>query len=123
MRINEQLVKDKSADRTKNREMIRVAPLKIKINRHKEQLEAAVTDLNSTDMFLGHNWLVKHNLEINWKNGTIKFTRCLGSCKIKHQNIEFKTRRTQTTETKEQYNGEIGKKPDTMNPEDLLDYI
>ena len=58
MRINEQLVKDKSADRTKNREMIRVAPLKIKINRHKEQLEAAVTDLNSTDMFLGHDWLV-----------------------------------------------------------------
>ena len=30
---------------------------------------------------------------------------------------------TQATETKEQDNSEIGKKPDTMNLEDLLEYI
>ena len=42
---------------------------------------------------------------------------------MKHQNIEFKTRRIQTTENKEQDSGEIGKKPDTTNSEDLLDYI
>jgi len=70
------------------------SPQKDKINRHKEQLEVAVTDLNGTDMFLGHDWLVKHNLEVNWKNETIKFMECLGSYKIKHQDIEFKTRRT-----------------------------
>ena len=73
--------------------------LKIKINNHKERLEAAVTDLNRTDMFLGHNWLVKHNPEVNWKTGMIKFTRCPGSCTMKHQDIRFKTRRTQTIET------------------------
>ena len=75
--INEQLVKDKriqiklinfsfevfNADRTKNREVTRVAPLEIKINGHKKQLEAVVTDLDGTDMFLGHDWLVKHNPE------------------------------------------------------------
>ena len=71
MGIDKQLVKDKSVDGTKNREVTRVASLEIKINRHKEQLEAAVMDLNDTDMFLGHNWLVKHNLEVNWKNGII----------------------------------------------------
>ena len=90
--IDEQLVKDKriqtkpinfsfevfNADRMKNGEVTRVAPLKIKINNHKEQLEAAVTDLDGTDMFLGHDWLVKHNPEVNWKNGTIRFTRCPG---------------------------------------------
>jgi len=54
-----------NADRTKNREVTKVAPLKIEINRHKEQLEAAVIDLNEIDMFLGHSWLVKHNLEVN----------------------------------------------------------
>jgi len=86
-------------------------------------LEAAVMDLNRIDMFLGHDWLVKHNLEVNWKNGIIKFTRCPESCKMKHQDIEFKTRRTQTTETKEQDNSEIRKKPDKMNPEDLPEYI
>jgi len=47
-------------------------------------LEAAVTDLNGTDMFLGYDWLVKHNPEVNWKNGTVKFIRYPGSCKIKH---------------------------------------
>ena len=73
-----------NADRTKNREVTRVALLKVEINRHKKQLEAAVTDFNGTDMFLGHNWLVKHNLEVNWKDGKIWFIRCSGFCKIKH---------------------------------------
>ena len=96
--IDEQLVKKKriqtklinfsfevfNTDRTKNGEVTKMAPLEIKINRHKEQLEVAVTDLNRTNMFLGYNWLVKHNPEVNWKNGTIKFTRCLESCKMKY---------------------------------------
>ena len=77
--IDEKLVKNKriqtrpinfsfkvfNVDRIKNREVTKVVPLEVKINRYKEQLEAAVTDLNSTDMFLGYNWLVKHNLEVN----------------------------------------------------------
>ena len=100
-----------------------MAPLEIEINRHKKQLEAAVMDLNGTDMFLGHDWLVKHNPEVNWKNETIWFTRYSGSCKMKHQDIKFKTKRTQATETKKQDNRKIRKELDTMNPEDLLKYI
>ena len=103
--------------------MTKIASLKIKINGHRKQLEATVMDLNGMDMFLGHDWLVKHNLEVNWKNRMIQFTKCLESCKMKHQNIEFKTRKTQTTEKKEQNNGKIGKEPDMMNPEDLPEYI
>ena len=135
--IDEQLVKDKriqiklinfsfevlNTNRTKNRGVIRIAPLEIEINRYKEQLEVIVTDLNKTDMFLGHDWLVKYNLEINWKNGTIQFTRCPESCKMKHQDIEFKPRRTQTPENKEQNNREIKKEPDVMNSENLPDHI
>ena len=75
------------------------------------------------DIFLGHDWLVKHNLEVNWKNGTIKFTRYLGSCKMKYQDIKFKTRKTQTMNTMKQNNGEIEKEPDKMNLKDLLEYI
>jgi len=101
----------------------RVAPLEIKINGHKKQLEATVTDLNKTDMFLGYNWLVKHNPEVNWKNRTIKFTRYLGSCTMKHEDIRFKTRRTKAMEITEQNNREIGKEPYNMNPKDLPDYI
>jgi len=138
--INEQLAKKKriqmksinfsfevfNANGTKNGEMTKVAPLEIKINRHKETLEAAVMDLNGTDMFLGYDWLVKYNPEVNWKNGTIKFTRYPGSCTMKHEDIRFKTRKTkamETMETKEQHNGEISKKLDRTNPEDLPEYI
>ena len=78
-RIDEQLIKDKriqtkpinfsfevfNADRTKNGEVTKVAPLEIKINGHKETLEAVVMDLDRTDMFLEHDWLVKHNPEVN----------------------------------------------------------
>ena len=49
--------------------------------------------------------------------------RCPGSCKMKHQDIEFKTRRTQAMEITEQDNREIGKELDKMNPEDLPEYI
>jgi len=138
--IDKQLVKNKriptksinfsfevfNADRTKNGEVTKVAPLEIEINGHKETLEAAVTDLDGTNMFLGHDWLVKHNPEVNWKNGTIKFTRCPGNCTMKHEDIRFRTRRTKEIETKDtmtQDNGEIGKEPDKTNPEDLLEYI
>jgi len=78
-RIDKQLVKNKriqmksidfsfevfNADGTKNGEVTKVAPLEIEINGHKKTLEAAVTDLDGMDMFLEHDWLVKHNLEVN----------------------------------------------------------
>jgi len=49
--------------------------------------------------------------------------RCLGSYKIKHQDIKFKTKRTQTMETTAQDNSKIGKELDKTNPEDLPEYI
>ena len=61
------------ADSTKNGEVIRIMLLKIKINRYKKQIDIEVMDLNSTDMFLRHDWLVKHNLEVYWKEETIQF--------------------------------------------------
>jgi len=67
--IDEQLVKDKriqtklinfsfevfNANGMKNGEVTKVVPLEVKINRHKKTLEAAVTNLDGTDMFLGHD--------------------------------------------------------------------
>ena len=99
--INKQLVKNKriqtkpinfsfevfNADGTKNGEVTKMALLEVEINRHKKTLKATVTDLDGTDLSLGHNWLVKHNLEVNWKNGTIKFTKCPGNYTMKHKNI------------------------------------
>jgi len=42
---------------------------------------------------------------------------------MKHQDIEFKTRRTQAMETMIQDNREIRKEPNKTNPGDLLNYI
>ena len=107
MRIDEQLVKEErikmepinrsfevfNVDGTKNKEVTRFAPLEVEINGHKERIDAAVTDLNDMDMFLGYSWLVKHNPEVDWNKGTIKFTRCSRTCKMNHQDISFTSNR------------------------------
>lgn len=49
-------------------------------NSHREIIRLAVTSLASSNIFLGHDWLSKHNPEIDWKLGTICFTRCPPSC-------------------------------------------
>jgi len=68
-RINKQLVQEEkiktepmersfkvfNADGTKNGEVMQFAPLEVEINRYKEQINVAVTDLNSIDMFLGYD--------------------------------------------------------------------
>jgi len=66
-----------NTDRTKNREVTKIAPLEIEINGYKGTLEAAVTDLNSIDMFLGHDWLVKqHRSQLEkWHYQVYKMSR------------------------------------------------
>ena len=82
-------------------------------------------DLNGTDIFLEYNWLVKHNLEVNWDTGTIQFTKCPKTCRTQHQNIPFisKNRRIQPTNDQDNKQQEIEKEPDPTNPEDLPEYI
>jgi len=40
--------------------------LELEINGHTEKINVVVMNLNDIDMFLRYNWLVKHNLEVNW---------------------------------------------------------
>jgi len=69
VRINKKLVKDEkikiepinilfkvfNANGTKNGEVMRFAPLKVEVNRHKKRINAAVIDLNGIDMFLEYD--------------------------------------------------------------------
>ena len=100
MKLADILFKIFNADGTKNREVIRFVPLKVEINRYREQIDIAVTDLNNIDIFLGYNWLVKHNPEVNQNKGTIQFTKCSKSYRTSYQNITFKTRRAQCYDSK-----------------------
>jgi len=43
----------------------------VEINGHKEQIDVVVMDLNGIDMFLEYDWLVKHNLEVDWSKETM----------------------------------------------------
>ena len=114
--INKQLVKEEriktepmersfeifNADGTKNGEVTWFAPLEVEINGHKEQINTAVTDLNGIDMFLGYNWLVKYNPEVNWSTETMWFTRCLKTCRTRHQDMSFTSdQRTQVEDKKD----------------------
>jgi len=36
-----------------------------------EKIDIVVTDLNNIDIFLGYNWLVKYNPEVNWNKEII----------------------------------------------------
>ena len=114
-----------NADGTKNGEVMQFAPLEVEINRYKEQINVAVTDLNSIDMFLGYDQLVKYNLEVNWNTRTMQFTRCPKIYRTRHQDILFipKYQRTKAIDEKDNGQQEIEKEPDLTNPEDLPDYI
>ncbi len=49
------------------------AELHITIGDHAKCIDLAITDLKDRDIFLGHDWLVRHNLLINWQTGKMTF--------------------------------------------------
>ena len=52
----------------------------LNVRGHTESIELAVTDLGSTDVFLGHDWLKLHNPSIDWEDGSLAFDHCPDSC-------------------------------------------
>jgi hypothetical protein len=54
--------------------------LKVTIGGHTEIMDFRVSNLGSSDIFLGHDWLQHHNPEIDWKEKIIKFSHCPGLC-------------------------------------------
>ncbi|KAF7773650.1 hypothetical protein Agabi119p4_5817 [Agaricus bisporus var. burnettii] len=101
------------------KDITKFVKMDLNINGHNEQLDAVVTPLQSSDLFLGHDWLTNHNPEIDWKQGIIKFNRCPTSCSFPHTNVSFepRIRQLQSNEDTEE------KEPDPTNPEDLPAYM
>ncbi len=46
------------------------------IKGHAERIDLAVTNLGKKDIYLGHDWLKRHNPSVNWKTQSILFGRC-----------------------------------------------
>src|SRR5437660_1813419 len=55
--------------------------LLIQINGHVEWMRFILLNIGETKMILGHNWLLRHNPEINWVAREITMTRCPDACK------------------------------------------
>lgn len=49
---------------------------------HKEKAVFEVCDLGKATLIIGHPWLHKHNLEINWQTGEVRMTRCPRECNV-----------------------------------------
>ena len=98
-------------------------PLEINLNGHIEQINAVVSEIKETDLFLGHDWLVEHNPEVDWKEGVIRFTRCPGYCKTEHKSIWFTLWSRRLLPKEEEEFKERDKEPNPTNPEDLPKYI
>lgn len=95
--------------------------LEVEMNGHKENVEVAVVQLEDrADMFMGHDWLVRHNLEIDWNKGTIRFSRCPPECDVPHQEITFTPKIRRLIPQDDIWEDE--EEPDPTNPEDLPEY-
>ena len=55
--------------------------LTVGVGKHSEKLWCAVTCLGKVPLILGHDWLKKHNPDIDWTTGGIKLSHCPPECK------------------------------------------
>ena len=55
------------------------AIVELRIREHSEQIAMAMSNLSTHPIFLGYDWLRKHNPQIDWKAKTLQFT-----CKNEH---------------------------------------
>ena len=55
----------------------------IKIQKHKELIDLAITNLGNTDLYLGYKWLIHHNPTVDWVRKTITFENCPDTCGYK----------------------------------------
>ena len=49
---------------------------------HVEEITFAISDLGNTDVYIGHEWLKKHNPDIDWEKSRIFMNRCKPSCQF-----------------------------------------
>lgn len=108
----------RNADGTENKsgKLKHDAEIQIDIGGHKETVNALVSDISSADVFLGYDWLVKHNPEIDWEHQEVKFSRCPNNCTIPHETIHFGSYTRKLEQVQE-------KSADTTQPTDLPKYL
>ena len=49
---------------------------------HREKVTFEICDLGKVNLIIGYTWLKKHNPEIDWSTGEIKFMWCPSECNM-----------------------------------------
>ncbi|SJL10463.1 uncharacterized protein ARMOST_13849 [Armillaria ostoyae] len=70
------IVYNADGSRNKGGDITEYVEVRLTIGNHEECIDLAVTDLGAKDLYLGHDWLKRHNPVINWETGTVIFGRC-----------------------------------------------
>ena len=67
-----------NVDGTRNQEgdITHYVLLTVGVGKHAEKLWCAVTCLGKVPLILGHDWLKKHNPDIDWTTGDVKLSCC-----------------------------------------------
>ena len=71
-----------NADGTLNRNgaIKETTTLRMIIQDHEEEITFAISDLGSANVYIGHEWLKRHNPDIDWKNARVFMDRCPHTC-------------------------------------------
>jgi len=80
-----------NADRLTNKDgsVTEVVKMNMTIGDHQELIQLSVTNLGNHDLFLGYDWLQKHNPNINWKDSLINLQNCQQWCRKIHVTEEL----------------------------------
>ncbi|SJL17461.1 uncharacterized protein ARMOST_21012 [Armillaria ostoyae] len=70
------IVYNADGSRNKGGDITEYVEVHLTIGNHEERIDLAVTNLGAKDLYLGHDWLKRHNPVINWETGTVIFGRC-----------------------------------------------
>jgi len=54
--------------------------LRMTVQDHVEEIEFAVSDIGSSDVYIGHDWLKQHNPSVDWNKSRILMDRCPHTC-------------------------------------------
>jgi len=60
----------------KDGSIMEVVEINMTIGDHQELIQLSVTNLGNHNLFLGYDWLQKHNPTINWKDSSINLQNC-----------------------------------------------
>jgi len=74
------------------------------IRDHEELIQLSVTNIGNHNIFLGYNWLQKHNPSVNWKESSISLDKCYQWCRkiqVLKEPKEIKEEKTEESSVKE----------------------